>query len=84
MAKPEKLAMREPLLLRSIGAFGRLKPPHAFTERFPYNRKTVPDPEAFCEDVDGEIRLTYVWKRDELEQNLLSVKPLEEEEEQEE
>ena len=61
---PEKLEWTERLLLRSMGAYGYLKIPRAFTEKFKYNKNAVEDPQAFLSETKDEVRLTYVWRKD--------------------
>lgn len=60
----EKLEKQiESLLLRSMGAFGYLKVPYAFTKKYKYDKSKVRDPDAILSEVDGEVHLTYVWKK---------------------
>lgn len=66
MAEPEKLEYKEPLILRSMGAYGYLKFPRGFQDRYRHDKERVPDPEAFLEEVDGTVRLSFVWNADEL------------------
>lgn len=46
-----------------MGAFGYLKVPFAFTQRFKYNKRTVQDPEAQLTELGDEVHLTFVWKK---------------------
>ncbi len=60
----EKLEKKtEQLLLRSMGAYGYLKVPDAFSEKFNYDRDTVKDPEATLSETDSEARLTFVFDK---------------------
>lgn len=61
----QKLQRVEPFLLRSMGAFGYLKIPRAFTDKFKFDKKTVQDPEALLQETADEVRLTYVWRKKE-------------------
>ncbi len=69
MDKSEKLEYKERLLLRSMGAFGYLKFPKQFVERFRHDREKVADPEAFLSEDGDEVRLTFVWNKNDLEQS---------------
>ncbi len=65
MSLTEKLVKKtEQLLLRSMGAFGYLKVPFAFTQKFKYNKRTVRDPDATLSETEDEAHLTFVWKKD--------------------
>lgn len=59
----EKLERVEPYLLRSMGAYGYLKVPRGFQEKFNYDRDTVKDPDAFFSETETEARLTFVFRK---------------------
>lgn len=60
----EKLEKQtEQLLLRSMGAFGYLKVPYAFTQKYKYDKRSVLDPDATLTETEDEARLTFVFKK---------------------
>lgn len=63
--QPEKLEKQtEQLLLRSMGAFGYIKVPYAFTKKYKYDRETVRDPvDVLLAEMPEEVHLTFVWRK---------------------
>ncbi len=61
----EKLEKQtEQLLLRSMGAYGYIKVPYAFTKKYPYDKDTVRDPvDVLLTEMPDEVHLTFVWKK---------------------
>jgi hypothetical protein len=64
-AAEEKLA--EDLVLRGLPT-AYLKLPAAFKQRFEVDVSTLPSPDAFLREGDQEIRLCFVWRKNQLKE----------------
>lgn len=62
-----EVAVKQDLVLRSMGKRGYLLIPDTFQDKFRTTKESLPAPDAYIQTKGNRVRLIYEWNMEELE-----------------